>query len=243
MALLAGHRLNHKSQYFGSGDPIQCASSYDLTVGLIIDMDGRNVTSPYRLKAGEMVQVVTRQVFQLPRNVTGHVTCKTSLTQQGIWALTVGIVDPGWDAPIATTLLNFSRVDYTVQTGDPFLRVSLFEHDEVEEKYLRRKPNDIDGYMKGLRKNAATLFPKTFLNADTIAIAAGDIAAGKMKGKTLLYLPVFALLFAFLQTFINVGPAWFPWWGGASVERVHQVEKELQTLRSELELLGARIED
>ena len=243
MALLAGHRLDHKFQYFASGDPIQCASSYDLTVGLIIDIDGRNVTSPYRLKPGEMVQVVTRQVFRLPKGVTGHVTCKTSLTQQGIWALTVGIVDPGWDAPIATTLLNFSRVDYTVQTGDPFLRVSLFEHDEVKEEYLRHKPNDVDGYMKGLRKSAATLFPKTFLNSEAIAMEAGDIVTRQVRNKTLLYLPIIALLFAVLQTFVSVGPAWFPGWGGASLERVHQLEKDLQSLRSELELLSARAEN
>lgn len=243
MTLLAGHRLNHKLQYFHSGEPVQCGSSYDLTIGQIIDKKGKNLRGPHNLKPGEMIQVVTQQVFKLPSTVTGHVTCKTSLTQQGIWALTVGIVDPGWDAPIATTLLNFGRVDHTVQIGDPFLRVSLFEHDKIEQEHLRQKPNELEGYMKGLRRQAATFFPKTFLNAEEISKAAGEKAAKKIRNTALVYLPLIAIIFAFLQVFITFAPSWLPGWAGASLEQLHDVEKELQILKQKFELLDAKVEE
>ena len=78
-----------------------------------------------------MVQVVSAEVFNLSATTTGHVTYKTELTKNVIWALTVGIVDPGWTGPVATTLLNFSRDDHAVALGDTFLRVTFFDHAAV----------------------------------------------------------------------------------------------------------------
>jgi deoxycytidine triphosphate deaminase len=243
MTLLAGHRLNHKSQYFSSGEPVQCGSSYDLTIGQIIDKEGKDTPGPFTLKPGQMVQVVTQQVFKLPKTVTGHVTCKTSLTKEGIWALTVGIIDPGWDAPIATTLLNFGKVDHPVQVGDSFLRVSFFEHDPIEEKYARRKPLEVGGYIRSLRRQAVKYFPTTFLNAEEISQIAGDKAAQNMRKSALFWLPLLAFLFAVLQIFIAFAPSWTPGWAGASLVQVHEVEIELQKLQTKIELLEAKIDN
>ncbi|MBY6066213.1 hypothetical protein KUW17_05630 [Leisingera aquaemixtae] len=242
MTLLAGLRLNSANQYFSEGDPVQCGSSYDLTVGQIIDGEGKSIPGPYILKPGHMVQVVTKQVFRLPKTVTGHVTCKTTLTRDGIWALTVGIVDPGWDAPIATTLLNFGKVDHVVQIGDKFLRVSFFEHAEVEEKFRRTKPNELNGYINSVRKNAAAFFPKTFLDTKKISQEAGETAVRGIRNQFAVWLPVVAVLFAVLQLFVAFAPSYLPGWGGASLEQLHEVEAELQMLRVEVDQLENYIE-
>ena len=109
MTLLAGNALDPK-RFFTSGNPQVQGSSFDLTIGCIFDHQGKKVVGPFTIKPGHMVQVVSSEELKLSDQVTGHVTYKTTLTRQGIWALTVGIVDPGWTGPVSTTLLNFSRV-------------------------------------------------------------------------------------------------------------------------------------
>ena len=106
MRLITWENLNVE-RFFSSGTPVRRASSFDLTIGAIFNHRGQRIEGSYLLEPGQMVQVVSQEVFSLPRNITGHVTYKTSLTKKGIWALTVGIVDPGWKGPVATTLLNF----------------------------------------------------------------------------------------------------------------------------------------
>src|SRR3954467_11599734 len=124
MTLLAAGALDPK-RFFKHPAPdfVPQASTFDLTVGNIYNKKGEPIIGPFTLKPGHMVQVVSAQIFNLPNTVTGHVTYKTGLTRKGIWALTVGIVDPGWNGPIATTLLNFSKEKHTISPGDSFLRV------------------------------------------------------------------------------------------------------------------------
>src|SRR5437870_4781417 len=99
MALITGKALDPK-KYFKGGQPAVQASSFDLTIGSIFDQTGTKVNGLFTIKPGHMVQVVSAEVFNLSDQVTGHVTYKTTLTKKGIWALTVGIVDPGWDGPV-----------------------------------------------------------------------------------------------------------------------------------------------
>jgi deoxycytidine triphosphate deaminase len=242
MTLLAGHRLDHKVQYFSSGDPVQCGSSYDLTVGKIIDTNGKSNSKSFVLKPRQMVQVVTNQVFQLPNTVTGHVTCKTSLTKEGIWALTVGIIDPGWNGPIATTLVNFGKVDHLIQIGDPFLRVSLFEHDKIDEKYVRRQPKQVDGYLRKLYSQTATYFPTSFLDTGEISKSAGEDAAKKMQKMAVMWLPFIMFLIAIFQIAITFLPPFLPGWAGATLEDVNKVETELRILQDKLVHLEGKLE-
>src|SRR5215216_3250448 len=157
MALLAGNSLDPK-KFFKSGQPIAQGSSFDLTIGCIFDHEGKKVDGLFTIKPGHMVQVVSAEVFRLSDRVTGHATYKTGLTREGIWALTVGIVDPGWDGPIATTLLNFSRVDHTIHKGTAFLRVTLFEHPPVTKT---RSSLPLDAYVREVQSLASSRFPTT----------------------------------------------------------------------------------
>ncbi|RYG97164.1 MAG: hypothetical protein EON58_10395, partial [Alphaproteobacteria bacterium] len=110
--LVTGDGLDAK-RFFQVGSPKALTTSFELTVGRIYNTEGQEVDGPFVLKPGHMVQVVSAEIFNLGPDVTGHVTYKTTLTRIGIWALTVGIVDPGWTCPIGTTLLNFSRSDFS----------------------------------------------------------------------------------------------------------------------------------
>jgi hypothetical protein len=202
MALVAGNALDPK-KFFKSGDPVVQGSSFDLTIGCIFDHKGKRVDGPFTIEPGHMVQVVSAEVFNLSDRVTGHATYKTTLTKKGIWALTVGIVDSGWDGPVATTLLNFSRVDHAIAEGDAFLRVSLFEHDPIPAERVRKAP-PLDVYLKDIQKTAASSFPTTFLDTEKIAETAGGKVLERVRKEALVWVAGIALLFTVLQLAVNL---------------------------------------
>jgi deoxycytidine triphosphate deaminase len=196
MTLLSGTALDPKKFFREGNSPTVQGSTFDLSIGKIFDPNGKEVRDYFRLRPGEMVQVVSAEVFNLDNSVTGHVTYKTSLTQKGVWALTVGIVDPGWDGPIATTLLNFSRNDRTIHIGDLFLRVSLFKHEPVSKM---RKADDLPTYHKMIQKLAACEFPPTFLNKEEIAQYAGATVLERIRKEALVWIAAIALIFTIIQ--------------------------------------------
>lgn len=229
MTLITGNALDPKG-FFKEGQPSPQGSSFDLTIGSIFDHEGKKVEGLFTLKPGHMVQVVSTEVFNLSDRVTGHVTYKTTLTKKGIWALTVGIVDPGWDGPIATTLLNFSRVDHTIAEGDAFLRVSLFAHDPVPSDKLRKAPQ-VEDYLKHVQKTAASMFPPTFLDSDKIAEVAGRKVLSQIRIEALVWVVAIAFVFTIIQVIINATRQ-----GPPHAEVTHT---DLDTIRARIETLQA----
>jgi deoxycytidine triphosphate deaminase len=199
VTLLAADALDPKKYFKADSAVIRQGSSFDLTIGHIYNSDGEPIIGPFKLKPNHMVQVVSAQVFNLPNDVTGHVTYKTSLTSEGIWALTVGIVDPGWDGPIATTLLNFSKIERSIAPGDPFLRVTLFEHAPVSSNQCREAKGGVGAYLRRVQEDASSIFPKTFLNQKVLARRAGERAASKMRKQAWGWAGVIAAIFALAQ--------------------------------------------
>jgi dUTPase len=69
--------------------------------------------------------VVSRETLKLPADVCGHALVKTSLCREGVLAMSIGIIDPNWEGPISSILLNFGKKAYRLRKGDPFLRVTF----------------------------------------------------------------------------------------------------------------------
>jgi deoxycytidine triphosphate deaminase len=227
--LITGNALDPES-FFRKGQPSPQGSSFDLTIGSIFDHEGKKIEGLFTLKPGHMVQVVSAEVFNLSDKVTGHVTYKTALTKMGIWALTVGIVDPGWDGPIATTLLNFSRVDHAIAEGDAFLRVSFFAHDPVPLARQRKAP-PIEVYLKDLQKTAASMFPPTFLDSERIAEVAGRKVLSRIRREALAWVALIAILFTVIQLVLNA--TW------KDRPRAEVTQADLDALRARIETLQA----
>ena len=243
MTVLAANALD-ATKFFKESNPVEQGSSFDPTVGSIFDHTGTKVAGPFVLEPGHTVQVISAEVFNLPANVTGHVTYKTSLTQKGIWALTVGIVDPGWDGPISTTLLNFSKVAYAISEGDAFLRVILLEHAPAKDEKLRKAPRQ-DVYVKEVQRAAATLFPRTFLDKDAIAIQAGQRVMEQIRNQALAWIAGIAILFTLMQfiaDFASFKLSNPPPSAGIAAwrEAVAELNRELASVKGQLEELGAR---
>lgn len=236
MKLLAADDLDATS-FFSEGQPLKRGSSFELSIGVIVDKDGNRTTGPFVLKPGEMVQVVSKEVFRLPNDVTGHVTYKTALTRHGIWALTVGIVDPGWEGPIGTTLLNFSRVDFPIDRGLTFLRVTLFKHSTVPDALLP-KPVTSPEYIRDIQKIASTKFSRTFLNSDEIVEKAGGAVIDRMQKIVLAWITVIAAVFTIIQVILTILPIGLNYYlNSPSNKGIEELRKEIEGMNSRLEVI------
>ena len=147
-------------------------STYDLTVGEIVPIGkeatiGRRknpVVSPYYLEPREMVWVLSKEEFNMPPTVTGLATLRTTYTKQGILALNVGIIDPFFNGPISTALINFSDRPRRIEIGDKFFRVAFFEHDDVRKFHLREENIERAEYVRHLENVSYSDFARSFLN-------------------------------------------------------------------------------
>jgi deoxycytidine triphosphate deaminase len=139
-------------------------STYDATVGTII-YDGKIFTSAtFILEPRGVVWVISTEEIETKGNHTALATLKTSWAHQGVFALNVGVVDPGWHGPIATALVNFSNEPFKLKKGMPFLRLVLFQHTDTGGITNRQ---DMDTYIAEIRKKSKG-FSKSFLNMHTL---------------------------------------------------------------------------
>jgi deoxycytidine triphosphate deaminase len=149
-------------------------STYDLTVGEIIaigkDAVRARVKAPlstYFLEPREMVWVLSKEEFDIPNNVTGFATLRTTFTKQGILALNVGIIDAFFRGPISTALINFSDRPRRIDVGDKFFRVAFFEHADVSTFHTRDESVERSAYVKELETSSFSDFAPSFLNIPT----------------------------------------------------------------------------
>jgi len=92
------------------------------------DKPVRNLT----LEPRDVAWIVSKEEFSLTDyKITALVTLRSSFTKQGLLALDVGLVDPGYKGPIGTVVINFSNNKVSLAEGDKFFRVVFFEHDEI----------------------------------------------------------------------------------------------------------------
>jgi hypothetical protein len=104
-----------------------------------------------------------------------------TLNDRGILALSTGIVDPGYEGLVSSTLINFSEEDFGLSRGQPFLRVTFhkiepLQDDEWREQIRARQSSynripSPDYVVK--RKQMAKKLPETFLN---IPLTAKNVA-------------------------------------------------------------------
>lgn len=150
-------------------------ASYNLSVGEIITMDGKR-TKEYKLPPRGMVLIVSNELFNLPDNILGYTTVKNSLSANGMLAINIGIVDPEWNKPISSLIINFGNVDHLISEGETFLRMTFHEFNKYDKENLKDIENfsiesdsdDYDNYAKISRKQAVTNLSNTFLSISKI---------------------------------------------------------------------------
>lgn len=186
-------------------------STYDLTIGEIFPT-GSTKEKFTELKDGEIffieprqtVLVISKEEFQLPSTITGLATLRTTLTKAGLLALNVGIIDPKFNGPISTTLINFSEKTIPIKKGMPFFRVLFFTHADTSEHHHRDENKNRASYMEELQISARTEFARSFLNIPNLDNEFYAVTAWKMiKGLTVKKWWAMAPIYLFIFTLIT----------------------------------------
>jgi hypothetical protein len=176
-----------------------------------------------------MVWVVSHERFALPKDLTGLATLRTTWTHSGILALNVGIVDPGWDGPLATALVNFSNTSFEIKKGDAFLRVIFLQHLQTATPIHTVETDD---YLRQIRDRSAKI-PKTFLNLDSLAQDIqtklyGSSIFGSWVARIGVYFAVIALIVGIFSIFIPLA---------------YSVSTEFMSRKADLEAMKASIQE
>jgi deoxycytidine triphosphate deaminase len=138
-------------------------STYDATVGTILEK-GKDAGIAYTLPPRGVVWVISQEEFHMPNNVTALATVRTTWAHNGVFALNVGVVDPGWHGPLATALVNFSTEDFEVRQGDAFMRLVFIQHEPTTPQSTGK---DRSEYVKQIKLQSRS-FSKTFLSMHTL---------------------------------------------------------------------------
>lgn len=109
-----------------------------------------------------MAWILSKEKFKMPKNVTGLATLRTTFTKQGILALNVGIIDPFFEGPISTALINFSDRPRRIDVDDKFFRVVFFEHEDVTSFHEGSENKEGLSYFKELESVSYTYFSRSF---------------------------------------------------------------------------------
>ncbi|MEQ7874001.1 hypothetical protein ABDK56_08340 [Sphingomonas sp. ASV193] len=185
------------------------SASYDLRIGELIDPQG-NVVESYELPAQGIVEVISQEEVSLPATVIGIAMVKTRLCQEGILALSIGIIDPGFEGKISSFLINFGKEVRLLQKGEIFLRTTYQKLDGEPSNPTPVKL-DYDEMMRERKRASVEKFEATFLSIDTVASKSAGKVFKDYKNAVLAYVGGAALVLAVLTFLLNFATMWVKW--------------------------------
>ncbi len=169
-------------------------ASYYLTIGAIIpvgeEAESYDFARPNQslvIKPRQVAWVVSKEVFNIKSHaITALVTLRSTFTKKGLLALDVGLVDPDFEGPIGSIVINFSKNDIPLMVGQEFFRVVFVTHPEVPEKFRtpRVKTTALQ-YAQDRYNEIVQGFPATFLNTDVLSDEVADKVTEKVSSDIL----------------------------------------------------------
>jgi dUTPase len=202
------------------------ATTFDATVGLIVQSGRQVKAATFTLPPRGIVWVISKERFHLPDTITGLATLRTTWTHQGVLALNVGIIDPGWEGPLATALVNLSNSDFDISIGDPFFRVLFNSHAATGATVVHRTD---DEYRQDILGHSR-VYGKTFLAMDTLVSEVSDKVLGLPR--FVYWFTVAAVAVALIAIF---APISFSVWTDyeESKPKIEQLQRQIDGLKAD----------
>ena len=198
--MLTGISIRNAGVVIGGTETSYRASSYDVRIGQILTNDGE-LHANFRMPPQGIVQVISKERIKLPHDMTGLATVKTSLCNDGLLALNIGIIDPGYEGRISSFLVNFANVPRVLTRGEPFLRLQFVP---LPDGAHTSKPIDDSAYIAS-RRQAAARFGGTFLNLSEEVQSAAKKEFLEWRRNILTAAGGAALILAVFTFFLNFG--------------------------------------
>lgn len=227
--ILTGEQIEQEGIVIDAVAEGRRSTTYDATIGDFI-LDGRLLEKDvYWLEPRGIVWVVSNETFKFGAQHSGLATLRTTLTHSGILALNVGVIDPCWEGPLATALVNFSASSVPLKCGQPFFRVLVMNHatpdllEHVKEERLQYLAKRVAG---------SRHFSSTFLDMHALV----DQVATKVFGlpKLVVTVGVVGLFLAMISMVVPVG---YSVWTDQSETAASftDLERRVQDLEKQLE--------
>ena len=84
------------------------------------------------VKPGEVIFIITEEIFNLPQNYYAQLTPKRNMAELGINVNGALFVDPGYHGKLVFGLYNFSSEDFALQPGKTFAAAVIYELEDQE---------------------------------------------------------------------------------------------------------------
>jgi len=220
--MLTGVEIKQRALVQGGEDSSYRAASYDLRIGKLIKPDGE-VTDSYTLPAQGIVEVISKERVNIPGDVAGFAMVKTSLCNEGLLALNIGILDPGWNGPISSFLINFGKNERLLTSDEVFLRLTFHQLSAATPLVKFVTKND-DEYMSDRRRQVVARFAKSFLNISQVIEKFTEETFITYRNRALAYVSSAAFVLAILTFLLNFG----------NLLLVHKWLQPSDTVKSEL---------
>lgn len=184
-------------------------ASYDLRVETFYRKDdaprSNGAEEEVWIEPQGIVGVISKEIISLPHDVCAHATVKNSLSVEGILAINIGVIDPGWEGPIASVLLNFGKDRYRLTKGSVFVRLSFHKVSEPMALPDGLKRYSREEYTVKSRSNFDAFMAKSFMDFEKTAEKTSKKYSEDLKTSLFKYLPVAALMLTLLTFFLNFG--------------------------------------
>jgi dUTPase len=188
-------------------------ASYDLRIGLMFSAKEEGDFDKFVLEPQGLVEVISAERVELPPNVVGYAMVKTTLCNEGIFAINIGMVDPGYSGLLSSTLVNLGKKPYPLLKDQVFLRLAF--HEFTPQKTSKLTVMDDEAYLADKRSKVKERFADSFLNiSETVRKVSEEIVPrlfDKWKTTLLWAIPVAAVifsLFSLLAILVNWGATW-----------------------------------
>jgi deoxycytidine triphosphate deaminase len=208
--VLNGQEIKARNLVVNASEPSFRNSSYDLRIGKMLSSEQEGDLDKFVLEPQGVVEVISTERIVLPANVVGYAMVKTTLCNDGIFGINIGIVDPGYSGLLSSTLVNLGKKAYPLLAGQVFLR--LVFHEFIPQPGSTGVTMDDESYVADKRTKVKERFAATFLDIPgTVSRLSKPIVEdlfGKWKVTLFWWIPLAAFSFAVLSFLVNWGATW-----------------------------------
>jgi deoxycytidine triphosphate deaminase len=216
--------IDHTEANYGNG-------SYNVRVGKLISVDGEEYDS-YDIEPQGMVVAISKETFHLTDNVIGNATIKNSISNSGILAINIGIVDPGYRGHLSSVLINFGRDKYNIKSGSDFIRMTFHEFDKPKKLIPVSKSltaTDIQ-YINQKKIETKCYLDKTFLSLNRVE----ETIKKNIINSILKYVSVFSLIVAVLafsiKTYFDIKNNY----SNQNLEKIELMQEQVNLVKQEM---------
>lgn len=181
------------------------SASYDLTIGDIMTSDGKLVTE-FEIPPQGIVKIISAEEVTVPQDLMGYVHVKTSLCNEGILPLNIGLVDPGFSGPLQSTLVNFGKAKILLKTGTVFSR--LVFHKIESSQNANAVVLDRAKVRESVRKDTLAFMADSFMDIQKTSLKAAEQAFGNYKDVIFRWMPLSAIGITILTFALNYMNIW-----------------------------------